>query len=83
MGSHHGLFKSTDEGKTFTKVVMKDTVNSDDFMNFAYDQTNKILYAGGHDVGVFKSTDGGTTWTKIDSGIKGTDIHALAINPLD
>jgi len=32
-------------------------------MNFAYDQNNKILYAGGHGVG--------------------SDIHALAINPLD
>ncbi|MBI2443020.1 MAG: hypothetical protein HYV40_03900 [Candidatus Levybacteria bacterium] len=83
MGTHHGLFKSGDDGKTFTKVAIKGDVNSDDFMNFAYDQTNKILYAGGHDVGVVKSTDGGTTWTKIDSGIKGTDIHALAINPLD
>ncbi len=83
MGTHHGLFKSTNQGKTFTKIAMKGDVNSDDFMNFAYDQTNKILYAGGHDVGVVKSTDGGTTWTKTDSGIKGSDIHALAINPLD
>lgn len=83
MGTHHGLFKSTDQGKTFNKVDIKGTVGSDDFMNFAYDSNNKILYAGGHDVGVVKSTDGGATWTKTDSGIKGTDIHALAINPLD
>lgn len=82
MGTHHGLFKSSD-GKTFTKVDMKGDINSDDFMNFAYDQTNKILYAGGHDVGVVKSTDGGITWTKTDNGIKGSDIHALVINPLD
>ena len=83
MGTHHGVFKSTDGGKTFTKVDLKGDINSDDFMNFAYDQTSKIIYAGGHDVGVVKSTDGGVTWTKTDLGIKGTDIHALTINPLD
>lgn len=83
IGTHHGLFKSSDQGKTFNKVTVKGDVNADDFMNFAYDRSNKILYAGGHDLGVVKSIDGGTTWIKTDSGIKGTDIHALAINPLD
>lgn len=83
LGTHNGLFKSTDGGKTFQKVDVKGEVNAMDFMNFAYDQNNKIIYAGGHDLGVVKSTDGGITWTKADSGIQGTDIHALALNPLD
>lgn len=83
MGTHHGLFKSNDQGKTFKKVEIKGDVNVDDFMNFAFDQDNKIIYAGGHDLGVVKSADGGTTWSKTDFGIKGTDIHALTINPLD
>lgn len=83
MGTHNGLFKGTDQGKTFTKVEVKGDVNADDFMNFAYDPNTKILFAGGHDLGVVKSTDGGVTWTKADSGIVGTDIHALTINPLD
>ena len=83
MGTHHGLFINTDQGKTFKKVDAKGDINSNDFMNFAYDANKKALYAGGHDVGVLKSTDGGTTWTKNDSGITGSDIHALVINPLD
>lgn len=83
MGTHNGLFKSVDDGKTFQNVDVKGEVNAMDFMNFAYDQNNKIIYAGGHDLGVVKSSDGGVTWTKTDSGIQGTDIHALAINPLD
>jgi len=83
MGTHHGLFKSTDKGKSFQKVDLKGDVSSDDFMNFVYDPNTKTLFAGGHDLGVIKSTDGGVTWSKSDSGIKGTDIHALAINPLD
>lgn len=83
MGTHEGLFKSTNGGKTFQKVDAKGEVNAMDFMNFAYDQNNKIIYAGGHDLGVVKSSDGGVTWAKTDSGIQGTDIHALTINPLD
>lgn len=83
LGTHEGLFKSSDGGKTFKKVETTGEVNAMDFMNFAYDQSNKIIYAGGHDLGVVKSTDGGVTWAKTDSGIKGSDIHALAINPLD
>ncbi len=83
MGTHNGLFKSVDEGKTFTKVKTKSEVNAEDFMNFAFDQNTNTLYAGGHDVGIIKSGDGGLTWSKADNGIKGTDIHALAINPLD
>lgn len=83
MGAHNGLFKSTDDGKTFTKVDVKGDVKAMDFMNFAYDPNTKTLFAGGHDLGVVKSTDGGVTWAKTDNGIKGTDIHALAINPLD
>lgn len=83
MGAHNGLFKSTDEGKTFQKVDVKGEVNASDFMNFAYDHNNKIIYAAGHDLGVIKNSDGGVTWTKTDSGITGSDIHALAINPLD
>ena len=83
MGTHYGLFKSADQGKTFQKVETKGEVNAMDFMNFAYDPNTKTLYAGGHDLGVVKSSDGGVTWAKTDNGIKGTDIHAIAINPLD
>lgn len=87
MGTHNGLFKSIDNGKTFEQAQIKSTdskVNPDgEFMNFDYDKTNKILYAGTHDSGLLKSTDFGLTWSKTDTGIEGNDIHALAINPLD
>lgn len=83
LGAHNGLFKSTDEGKTFQEVEVKGDVKAMDFMNFVYDPNSKTLFAGGHDLGVVKSIDGGVTWEKTDSGIQGSDIHALASNPLE
>lgn len=87
MGAHTGSFKSTDGGKTFARAKIKSndsSVNADgEFMNFAYDSTNKILYGGTHDSGLLKSIDFGETWSKADNGIDGQDIHGLAINPLD
>lgn len=83
LGTHKGLFKSTDEGKTFSKIPVKGVSQELEFMNFAYDVKNKILYAGGHGLGIVKSTDYGTSWEKTDTGVEGNDIHALVINPND
>lgn len=87
MGAHTGFFKSTDNGKTFARTQIKSSdssINPDgEFMNFAYDATNNILYAGTHDSGLLKSADFGLTWNKTDAGIEGRDIHGLAINPFD
>lgn len=83
MGTHKGLFQSTDNGKAFTQVEAKGVMQGMEFMNFTYDASTKTLFAGGHDLGVVKSADNGMTWEKADSGINGKDIHALAINPLD
>lgn len=80
LGTHNGLFKSADQGKTF--VDAKPEIDGE-FMNFAYDAENNIIYAGGHGLGVVKSTDNGATWIRTDSGIKGDDIHALALNSLN
>ncbi len=83
LGTHKGLFKSNDVGKTFSKVPVKGVSQELEFMNFAYDVKNKTLYAGGHGLGIVKSTDYGTTWEKTDRGIEGDDIHALVVNPND
>jgi hypothetical protein len=39
------------------------------------------LYAGTDGGGVFKSTDGASSWTAMNSGLTGTSVRALAINP--
>lgn len=81
LGTHGGLFKSADKGKTWQTVETKGSINADDWMSFVTDPRDRnIIFAGGHDLGVIKSTDGGATWMRADIGISGTDIHGLAIN---
>lgn len=81
LGTHGGLFKSTDKGKTWQQAEVKGAVNADDWMGLVTDPRDRnIIFAGGHDLGIIKSSDGGTTWSRADSGIMGTDIHGLAIN---
>ncbi len=74
-----GVFRSTDGGKTWTKILYKnDTTGAADII---FDGNNtQILYAalwtfqrtpwhmtsgGSPDDGLYKSTDGGDTWTRV------------------
>jgi photosystem II stability/assembly factor-like uncharacterized protein len=83
-----GIFRSTDGGKTFEKVLYKDENTGGSDLEF--DPANPdIVYAamwearqgpwengawGGTGGGIFKSTDGGTTWRPLTKGlISGTD----------
>jgi hypothetical protein len=84
LGTHQGLSRSQDEGKTWSKVDVKGEVPSTDFMALAIDPTHPhTLYAAGHGLWVIKSSDGGTTWTLKKQGLDGDDVHALAMDPND
>src|SRR5207244_1202034 len=73
-----GVFKSSDGGKTWRKVLFRDDKTA--AIDIAIDRTNpNVMYAalweafrkeytmssGGLGSGLFKSTDGGETWTEI------------------
>ncbi|KXK03208.1 MAG: glycosyl hydrolase [Chlorobi bacterium OLB4] len=69
-----GLFKSTDDGGTWSKI------SSTDFSHNYFNPTDvlpytasEILYAvnnnGGTYGGIYRTTDGGTTWSKVTSGL--------------
>ena len=73
-----GVYKSTDGGKTWTRVLSRD--DGTGAVDLVVDPTNpEVLYAslwevsrtphslssGGPGSGLFKSFDGGTTWTEI------------------
>lgn len=81
LGTHGGLFKTVNKGKAWQKVAVKGNVNADDWMSLVNDPGNRnVIFAGGHDLGVIKSEDNGATWMRADEGVRGTDIHGLAIN---
>lgn len=81
-GTQRGLFKSTDAGKTWNKILyISEKAGCADV---AIDPTNSdIIYAstwefrrlpysfnsGGNGSGMYKSTDGGKTWKELTSGL--------------
>lgn len=90
-----GIFRSTDGGATFEKVLYKDEYTSADDVRLDPSNPN-ILYAalwqqqqgfyengafGGSDGGVFKSTDGGSTWKQLGGGLPPVLQANLAIAP--
>jgi photosystem II stability/assembly factor-like uncharacterized protein len=91
-----GIFRSTDGGRTFQKVLYKDENTGGS--ELAFDPSNPdIVYAGlwesrqgpwenaawsGTGGGLFKSTDGGTTWRQINPAAPDDAVQVnLAIAP--
>ncbi len=78
-----GIFRSTDGGASFEKVLYKDEYTSGNDVRIDPSQPNTIYAAlwqqqqgffengafGGTDGGIFKSTDGGSTWQKLAGGL--------------
>jgi photosystem II stability/assembly factor-like uncharacterized protein len=84
-----GIFKSTDEGKTWHYMGLRDTHS---VSNIVIDPQNPdVVYASsmghvfkpGPDRGVFKSTDGGHTWKKILFVDDQTGAINLVMSPSD
>ena len=79
-----GVFKTTDGGKTWTKVLYKNADTGATALAMAPDDPN-VLYAAlwqtrrppwnvyppsnGPGSGLYKSTDGGATWTQLTNGL--------------
>ncbi len=81
--AERGIYRSTDGGKTFQKVLYKDEYTSGSDVHIDPSNSNVIYAAlwqqqqsfieggsfGGSSGGIFKSTDGGTTWTQLTDGL--------------
>jgi photosystem II stability/assembly factor-like uncharacterized protein len=82
-----GLYKSTDAGKTWTRVglaasehlgkIAIDPRNSD----VVYVASQGPLWSAGGDRGVFKTTDGGKTWKAVLTVSADTGANDLVIDP--
>ncbi len=91
-GGDRGLYKTTDGGKTWKKVleisentgvnnVIMDPSNPD-IMYATSEQRRRHVYTkigGGPESAVYKSTDGGETWRKLSSGLPSGDIGGMGI----
>ena len=97
-GGERGLFKTTDNGKTWKNVlsisentgvsdVVVDPNNPDTLYATSYMRRRHVwtLINGGPESGIHKSTDGGATWTRLRAGLPTVDMGriGLAISPVD
>ncbi len=69
-----GVYKSTDAGKTWTNIGLKDSKRIGQVQidpknpDIVYVASMGYLYKGGGEKGVYKTTDGGKTWNQILKG---------------
>jgi len=90
-----GIFRSTDGGATFDKVLYKDEYTSGNDVRLDPQNPNTIYAAlwqqqqgfyengafGGTGGGIFKSTDGGANWKQLSGGLPPVIEANLAIAP--
>jgi photosystem II stability/assembly factor-like uncharacterized protein len=82
LGTHAGLFRSEDGGRSWQGVALAGNPSHLDVMAVAADPKDpSTMYVGTHEAGVLRSTDGGKTWRTASAGLGGPDIHGLAVEP--
>jgi photosystem II stability/assembly factor-like uncharacterized protein len=92
-GGDRGLYKTTDGGANWTKVleisentgvsdVAIDPSNPDVMLAVAHQRRRHTwtLIHGGPESGLHKSTDGGKTWRRVRTGLPGGDVGRIAIS---
>jgi len=97
-GGDRGLYKTTDGGKTWERVlhisddtgvneVHLDPRDPDTVYASSYQRRRHVwtLINGGPESAIHKSTDGGKTWRKITRGLPGVDLGriGLDLSPVD
>ena len=97
-GGDRGVYKTTDGGKTWTKIlavddwtgandIQLDPRNPDLLVATTWQRNRRVFafIAGGPGSGVHRSTDGGKTWTKSQSGFPSEDLGriGLSMSPAD
>jgi photosystem II stability/assembly factor-like uncharacterized protein len=76
LGTHAGLYRSADGGRTWRKAEL----DGNDAMNLAQPSADTV-WAAGHLV-LAKSTDGGATWQDVrPDGLPSLDVHGFAVDP--
>ncbi|MFN7924857.1 MAG: glycosyl hydrolase [Bryobacteraceae bacterium] len=89
-GGERGLYKTTDGGKTFSRIletsentgvtdVALDPVNPDVLLAASWQRRRHVwtLINGGPESAIHKSTDAGKTWRKVSSGLPGEELGRI------
>ena len=93
--AERGIFRSTDGGQTFTKVLFKDEYTSGNDVRIDPSDPNTVYATlwqqqqsfiegqgfGGAGNGIYKSTDGGATWTQLTEGLPSIIQANIALAP--
>ena len=93
--AERGIFRSTDGGRTFEKVLFKDDYTSGNDVRIDPSNPNVVYAAlwqqqqsfiegqgfGGGGNGIFKSVDGGTTWRQLTDGLPSVIQANIVIAP--
>ncbi|HEY8310965.1 MAG TPA: hypothetical protein VIG47_10440, partial [Gemmatimonadaceae bacterium] len=93
--AERGIFRSTDGGRTFQKVLYKDEYTSGNDVRIDPSNPNTVYATlwqqqegftegksfGGAGNGIFKSTDGGTTWKQLSEGLPAVIQANIAVAP--
>lgn len=84
-----GIYKSTDGGKTFTNMGLRDTQSIARVVIDPKDPNTVYVAAVGHlfgpnkERGIYKTTDGGKTWNQVKFIDENTGFTDLVIDPVD
>lgn len=73
LGENDGLFRSDDEGDSWTRITSKEMVHTVEALT-AFGTT---LYASTYGGGVFRSGDSGDSWTIVNDGLTDWTVSAL------
>ena len=81
-GTLQGVFRSMDDGKTWTQITPKDSHELHEFESIAIDPANPdVIYAGTWHL-PWKTTDGGKNWANIKQGIiDDSDVFSIIVDP--
>jgi len=86
VASGDGVYKSTDGGKTFKNVGLKNSGHISQIIIDPRDSNTVLvaaqgpLWSSGGDRGLYKTTDGGKSWTRILEIDKHTGINEVVVN---
>ena len=72
-GGDDGLFRSDDEGNSWTRITTKEMTHTVE----ALTAFGTVLYASTFGGGVFRSEDSGNSWTTVNNGLTDQTVSAL------